>query len=181
LQVRPTDVRLIVDQVIAVVSAAVQAKQLDIRNEIPATLAPVSGDPSRLQQILVNLVGNAVKFTPAGGSVRILAGSHGDQAWIAVEDTGVGMAREEIARIWDPFYQVESPLRRRHGGSGLGLSIVRRLVELHGGVVRADSEGQGRGSRFTFTLPVTSVPAAAASRTAEPPLPIEAVLAGREV
>src|SRR5206468_906867 len=101
-----------------------------------------------------------------------------DQLWVAVEDDGVGIAKEELQRIWDPFYQVEAPMRRRHGGSGLGLAIVRRLVELHGGVVRAESEGEGRGSRFTFTLPVASVPAATATRGPEPPLPIEAVLAG---
>jgi CheY-like chemotaxis protein len=100
--------------------------------------------------------------------------------WIAVQDTGVGIPREELARIWDPFYQVESTLRRRHGGSGLGLTIVRRLVELHGGVVRAESDGENQGSRFTVTVPIATAPVA---REAAPPreVGIERVLAGRRV
>jgi CheY-like chemotaxis protein len=134
----------------------------------------------RLQQILTNLVGNAVKFGAQGGEVRLLAGRHRDQVWVAVEDDGVGIAKDELARIWDPFYQVEAPLRRRHGGSGLGLAIVRRLVELHGGVVRAESEGEGRGSRFSFTLPMSIRPATSESAP-EAPLPLEPVLAGRDV
>ncbi len=141
----------------------------------------MQADPSRLQQILVNLVGNAVKFSTPGGEVRILAGRQREQLWVAVEDDGVGIAKDELGRIWDPFYQVEAPMRRRHGGSGLGLAIVRRLVELHGGIVRAESEGEGRGSRFTFTLPVATTPADTSARTTEPPLPIEPVLAGRDV
>jgi CheY-like chemotaxis protein len=100
--------------------------------------------------------------------------------WIAVEDTGVGIAPADLTRIWDPFYQVESPLRRSHGGSGLGLAIVRRLVELHGGVVRAESAGANRGSRFTFTLPVATAPAPSEGAT-EPEPALERVLAGREV
>src|SRR5205823_4381337 len=83
----------------------------------------------RLKQILVTLVGNAVKFSTPGGEVRILAGRQREQLWVAVEDDGVGIAKDELGRIWDPFYQVEAPMRRRHGGSGLGLAIVRRLVE----------------------------------------------------
>jgi signal transduction histidine kinase/ActR/RegA family two-component response regulator len=180
LQPRPTRLRQIADQVIAVASAAAHGKQIRVQNEIPGELPHVNADPTRLQQILVNLVGNAVKFTASGGVVRITAGVAGSQVWVTVHDTGVGISGDELARIWDPFYQVESPLRRRHGGSGLGLTIVRRLVELHGGVVRAESEGLNRGSRFTFTLPL------GAGEVAEAPAePIEArvepVLAGRHV
>jgi CheY-like chemotaxis protein len=101
--------------------------------------------------------------------------------WLAVEDRGVGIAKDELARIWDPFYQVEAPMRRRHGGSGLGLAIVRRLVELHGGVVRAESEGESRGSRFSFTLPVAVERAKEELTPAEVLAPLEPMLAGREV
>jgi signal transduction histidine kinase/ActR/RegA family two-component response regulator len=179
IHARPTSARQIADQALSVAAVAAQGKQLRVQNELAPDLPPVSADPTRLQQILVNLVGNAVKFTPPGGSVRVYGGVHKDQVWTTVEDTGVGLAADELARIWDPFYQVESPLRRRHGGSGLGLTIVRRLVELHGGVVRAESEGEGRGSRFTFTLPVAAAPIRAAAPEVEPAL--EPVLAGRHV
>src|SRR5262245_17520962 len=151
---RPTDVRQVVQQVMGIVAPAARAKDIRLTASFPPEFPRVHADPTRLQQILVNLVGNAVKFTGTGGSVRVLGGRQDDKAWVAVEDDGVGIAPEELPRIWDLFYQVESPLRRKHGGSGLGLTMVRRLVELHGGVVRAESEGENRGSRFTFTLPV---------------------------
>jgi CheY-like chemotaxis protein len=179
LMPRPTRVRPIVDQVISVVGVSAQAKQIRVVNEVPPDLPVVNADPTRLQQILVNLVGNGVKFTPDGGVVRITGGARSDQVTLAIEDTGVGIAPEELARIWDPFYQVESPLHRRHGGSGLGLAIVRRLVELHGGVVRAESEGMDRGSRFTFTLPVAAQPAR--ETAAEPEPVVDPILAGRHV
>jgi signal transduction histidine kinase/ActR/RegA family two-component response regulator len=178
---RSLNLRQVVEQVGTVVTAAAQARRIHIRTLLPPDLAPVQADASRLQQILVNLVGNAVKFSTPGGEVRILAGRQREQIWVAVEDDGVGIAKDELARIWDPFYQVEAPMRRRHGGSGLGLAIVRRLVELHGGVVRAESEGEGRGSRFTFTLPVAVGPVASGEGGAEPPPPLEPVLGGREV
>jgi signal transduction histidine kinase/ActR/RegA family two-component response regulator len=182
LQPRPTNARVVVDQAIVVISVAAQAKQLRITNAVPSALPLVSADPSRLQQILVNLIGNAVKFSSAGGSVTIHGGGHRDQVWITVEDTGVGIGKDELARIFDPFYQVEAPMRRRHGGSGLGLAIVRRLVELHGGVVRAESEGENRGSRFTFTLPVAAEPVKHAEIVREPVGAVfEPMLAGRPV
>jgi signal transduction histidine kinase/CheY-like chemotaxis protein len=177
---RPTDLRQVADQVATVVAVAASARRIVVRSVLPADLPPVQADPSRLQQILVNLVGNAVKFSKPGGEVRLLGGRHRDQVWVAVEDNGVGIAKDELARIWDPFYQVESPMRRRHGGSGLGLAIVRRLVELHGGVVRAESEGESRGSRFTFTLPVAVAPVTADAPVTAP-APLEPVLAGRDV
>jgi signal transduction histidine kinase/ActR/RegA family two-component response regulator len=181
LNPRPTRVRQIVDQVTAVVAVAAQAKQLRIDNAVPADLPLVNADPSRLQQVLVNLVGNGVKFSSTGGLVRVSAGRQRDQVWVAVEDRGVGIPRDELMRIWDPFYQVEAPMQRRHGGSGLGLAIVRRLVELHGGVVRAESEGENRGSRFTFTLPVAAEPAAVEPAGSPEPVAVEPFLNGREV
>ncbi len=180
LDPRPVDIREAVNHVLAAVRVAARAKQLRTINEIGPDVPAVQADVTRLHQILVNLVGNAVKFTPTGGTVRVRAGRHQDQVWVTVEDTGVGIAREELARIWTPFYQVESPLRRRHGGSGLGLAIVRRLVELHGGVVRAESEGENRGSRFTFSLPVARLPEPA-PRRAETETRLEPILTGRSV
>ena len=180
IEPRPTDLSQVTEQVVAVIRVAAHAKQIRISNELAPDLPAALADATRLHQILVNLLGNAVKFTPAGGSVRVYGGCHKDQVWVAVEDTGVGIARGELARIWDPFYQVESPMRRRHGGSGLGLAIVRRLVELHGGLVRAESEGQNCGSRFVFTLPIAESPAAAQVETV-PDTAIEPILAGRAV
>ena len=178
---RPTDPAVIVEQAAAVVTVAAQARQIKITSELPRALLAVHADPARLQQILVNLIGNAVKFSSPGGAVRVIGGRARDQVWIAVEDEGVGIPKDELARIWDPFYQVEAPMRRRHGGSGLGLAIVRRLVELHGGVVRAESEGENRGSRFSFTLPMAVEPAAKEPKRGETLAPVESILAGREV
>src|SRR5437870_5235954 len=177
---RSLDLHQVVEQVGTVVTAAAQARRIHVRTMLPPELPAVQADPSRLQQILVNLVGNAVKFSTPGGEVRILAGRQRDQVWIAVEDDGVGIAKEELQRIWDPFYQVEAPMRRRHGGSGLGLAIVRRLVELHGGVVRAESDGENRGSRFSFSLPVSTVAPRSAVAVEETESRVEPVLAGRE-
>jgi signal transduction histidine kinase/CheY-like chemotaxis protein len=179
LHPRPTDARPIADQALAVVRVAAQAKQILITNTLDSGLPPVQADPMRLHQILVNLVGNAVKFTPPGGSVHVRGGRQDGQVWIAVEDTGVGIAPDQLARIWRPFYQVETPMQRRHGGSGLGLTIVRRLVELHGGQVRAESAGAGAGSRFSFTLPVATRPSVSGPAETDSALP--PVLAGREV
>ena len=181
LDPRPIDVREAVDHVVAAVRVATQAKQIRIANAVGAEVPAVHADATRLHQILVNLVGNAVKFTPSGGSVNVRAARQGDQVWVAVEDSGVGIAKDELARIWNPFYQVESPMRRRHGGSGLGLAIVRRLVELHGGVVRAESDGENRGSRFSFSLPVSTVTPLAVVASGEGETRIEPVLAGRDV
>lgn len=180
LQPRPTSARQAVDQVLGVVRVAAMGKQITVTNALSPDLPSVHADPTRLQQVLVNLLGNAVKFTPAGGMVRVCGGVAGSQVWISVEDTGVGIAQDELARIWNAFYQVESPMRRSHGGSGLGLSIVRRLIELHGGIVRAESEGENRGSRFTFTLPISP---AAPGRELVPAgdAEVERVLAGRRV
>lgn len=120
--------------------------------EVSEDLPAVRGDYEKISLILSNLLSNATKFTPAGGSIRVWARAEGDEVVVAVEDTGPGIPREEWERIFEPFYQVEDSLRREHGGMGLGLSIARELVRLHRGRIWVESE-VGKGSTFYFALP----------------------------
>jgi CheY-like chemotaxis protein len=118
------------------------------------------GDPDRLRQVLWNLLSNAVKFTPADGHVRVEIGRVGSRIEVRVADTGIGIAPEFLPRVFERFTQADGSTSRAHGGLGVGLAIVRHLVELHGGDVTADSPGQGRGATFSFRLPVRAVRAA---------------------
>src|SRR3989441_989448 len=162
LDPRPTDVREAVEHVVAAVRVASQAKQIRIANAVGSDVPAVHADATRLHQILANLVGNAVKFTPAGGAVTVRAARQGDQVWIAVEDSGVGIAKDELARIWDPFYQVESPMRRRH-------HLGRRRSGGAAGA-RAPTRRHPARSHAAWTLGLGSgAPAAPASRHAEHP------------
>jgi hypothetical protein len=136
---------------------------------IRAQPVQVDADPMRLEQIVTNLLTNAMKYTPAGGSITVTAGRAGDTAVIAVEDTGVGMTPGLVERVFDLFVQGERAPARSEGGLGIGLTLVRRLVEIHGGSVVAESDGPGRGSRFSVRLPVaTGVPARGERRTGPP-------------
>jgi CheY-like chemotaxis protein len=117
----------------------------------------IVGDPARLQQIVSNLVTNAVKFTPKDGHVRVRLTRDGSQAQIQVIDDGEGIAPEVLPHIFDRFRQAESGMARAHGGLGLGLAIVRELVQAHGGTAIAESQGKGHGSTFTVTLPIPAV------------------------
>ena len=126
------------------------------RVALVAALEPVPqvmGDANRLQQAVWNLLANAIKFTPPGGQVRVSLGTAGGRVRIAVEDTGVGIPPEFVPHLFERFRQADGSITRRYGGLGLGLSIVRHLVELHGGTVHAHSEGPGRGARFVIELP----------------------------
>jgi CheY-like chemotaxis protein/anti-sigma regulatory factor (Ser/Thr protein kinase) len=114
----------------------------------------VHGDSARLQQIVWNLLTNAIKFTPRGGSISVGCTAGSDSATIVVKDTGEGIDPDYLARVFDRFSQGESSSTRRHGGLGLGLSIVRHLVEMHGGTVEAQSAGAGQGATFTVRLPL---------------------------
>ena len=118
---------------------------------------PISGDPNRLQQIIWNLLSNAIKFTPKGGKVQILLEQVNSHIEISVADTGVGIRPEFLAHVFERFRQADASVARTHGGLGLGLSIVKQLVELHGGTVRAESPGEGRGATFTVELPLAVV------------------------
>ncbi len=120
---------------------------------VPEALPPVSVDPDRIQQVLQNLIGNAIQYTPSPGRIAVSARSEGSRVRIDVEDTGVGIAAEHLAHVFERFYRVDRSRARSGGGSGLGLTIARYLVEAHGGDIRAASPGPGRGSTFSFTLP----------------------------
>ncbi len=138
------------------------------------SLPPVWADDERLQQILSNLLMNAIKFTPQGGTVWISAASQtsadGTEIVFRVEDTGVGLAPGQLSRVWDRFYQAESSSTRRFGGAGLGLSIVRRLAELHGGRVDATSAGVNRGSTFLVSMAAAAPDEMVKPRTVQAPL-----------
>ena len=118
---------------------------------------PVSGDPARLQQVMWNLLTNAVKFTPKGGRVQVLLERVNSHLEMSVSDTGEGIAPEFLPYVFDRFRQADATTTRRHGGLGLGLSIVKQLVELHGGSVRVKSAGIGQGTTFTVSLPLTVI------------------------
>ena len=136
------------------VRPAAQAKGIELQTGHAAPDAEVAGDPERLQQVFWNLLSNAVKFTPAGGRVSVRLARADGHAEVEVSDTGQGISPDFRPYVFDRFRQADSSTTRRHAGLGLGLSIVRHLVELHGGTVRAESEGEGRGSTFTVELPL---------------------------
>lgn len=130
----------------------------------------IEADPTRIEQILTNLLTNAVKYTPPAGRIELSAGREGGEAVIAVSDTGVGLSAEMLPRIFDMFAQVDQSFDRAQGGLGIGLSLVKSLVELHGGTITATSPGPGRGSTFTVRLPLLA-PARTGSRTPSAPPP----------
>jgi signal transduction histidine kinase len=136
------------------VSLAAQAKALTIDRQIE-DLEPIVGDQDRLQQIVWNLMSNAVKFTPREGRVVVRLERRGDEVVLAVEDTGIGIPEHFLPFVFDRFSQADPGATRRHGGLGLGMAIVRYLVELHGGTVKAESPGENEGATFTIVLPVS--------------------------
>lgn len=139
-----------------------EEKSINIESDIPRSLPDVYGDPEKVEQILVNLLGNAIKFTPPGGSIQISARpfykegdpDHGKMVSISVKDTGPGIPKEHLEAIFEKFHQVEDSIHRTAGGTGLGLAITKGLVEAHYGKIWVESE-VGKGSTFTFTLPIS--------------------------
>jgi CheY-like chemotaxis protein/anti-sigma regulatory factor (Ser/Thr protein kinase) len=130
----------------------------------------VSGDGQRLQQVFWNLLSNAIKFTPKGGRVQVTLSHVDSQVELTVADTGQGIKPEFLPHVFERFRQADNTTTRVHGGLGLGLAIVRHIVELHGGAVQVASEGVGRGATFTVTLPVAAVQPSAGERPQPPPL-----------
>jgi PAS domain S-box-containing protein len=157
LEVQRVNIQEIVDAATGSVMPAATAKGIRVHKVLDSLAGPVSGDPARLQQVVWNLLSNAVKFTPKGGKVQVLLERVNSHVEISVIDTGMGIRPDFLPHVFDRFRQADSSTTRRHGGLGLGLAIVKQLVELHGGTVRAKSPGEGQGSTFTVTLPITVI------------------------
>ncbi|GAB4579685.1 MAG: ATP-binding protein [Anaerolineales bacterium] len=132
-------------------------KGVGLTNQIPDDLPKIQADEDRLNQVLTNLIGNALQYTPRGGQVTITAGRRGNDVWVSVKDDGIGIPAEALPHLFDRFYRVDKSRSRASGGSGIGLTIARFLIEAHGGKIWAESAGPGKGSVFTFTLPVISL------------------------
>ena len=131
------------------------AKRIGLRSDLPADLPTIQADEDRITQVLVNLVANAIQYTPEGGDVTISAARHTDEIYISVKDTGIGIPPEHIANLFTRFYRVDkSRSRNTGGGSGIGLTIARHLVEAHGGRIWVESMGDGQGSTFSFSLKI---------------------------
>lgn len=153
LTVIPVDLTIIVTNAIETVRLSAEAKSIQLRSSL-TSIGTVMGDPGRLQQVVWNLLSNAVKFTPQGGQIQVQLTRAGLQACLQVTDTGKGIAPEFLPHLFEAFRQEDNSTTRQFGGLGLGLSIVRQLVELHGGSVAADSPGLGQGATFTVCLPI---------------------------
>jgi PAS domain S-box-containing protein len=157
LDVQPTDLSTVVDAAVDAVRPSVEAKGIRLRKIVDPHAGPVMGDPTRLQQVVWNLLTNAIKFTPKGGAVEVLLERVNSHLEIIVHDTGIGIKPEFLPYIFERFRQADSSLTRSHAGLGLGLSIVKNLVELHGGTVCAKSPGEGEGTTFTISLPLAPI------------------------
>ncbi len=168
LDVRTVDLRAVVDAALDAVRPAAEAKGLRLQSVLDPQAFGISGDPDRLQQVVWNLLINAVKFTPRGGRVQVELRRVNSHVEIVVSDTGQGIAPDVLPHVFERFQQGDSTSTRRHAGLGLGLALVRHLIELHGGTVEAFSAGEGQGSIFTVKLPVAITRAASAE---EPPSP----------
>lgn len=161
-----------INDVVGEAAESFEAPAREAGISLETKLAPqlhVHGDSKRLIQVLFNLLSNAIKFTPHGGKIRLETKLQDDQAMVTVQDTGAGIRRDDLARLFQPFSQVHDPMQRTHAGSGLGLYISRGIVELHGGRIWADSPGPDMGTTVTLTLPIiTQVPVEIQPKKPEP-------------
>jgi PAS domain S-box-containing protein len=157
LTVDTVDVRPVLEAALDAVRPSAAAKHIALITDIPEDIGTIGADPTRVQQIVWNLLSNAVKFTRRGGRVDLSARRNGSDLEIAVTDTGEGIDPSVLPYVFEAFWQAETPSTRVHGGLGLGLSIVRYLAEAHGGRVSAESQGRGKGARFSVTLPIRAL------------------------
>jgi signal transduction histidine kinase/ActR/RegA family two-component response regulator len=165
LQIRPVELTSVINAAMDSVRLAAEAKAIQLTCELDTSTGLVVGDSERLQQVVWNLMSNAIKFTPKGGHVTVQLERINSHAEITVSDTGQGISPEFLPYIFERFRQADSATTRSHGGLGLGLAIVRHLVELHGGTIHADSLGEGQGATFKVKLPLTALRQQTSSRT----------------
>ncbi len=168
LTVRPVDLSQVIDVAVDAVHPAALAKSIRLESVLDRSAGPVLGDADRLQQVVWNLLSNAVKFTPSGGRVDVRLEGDESEVRIRVHDTGRGIVPDFLPYVFDRFRQGSVLTTRTHGGLGLGLAIVRHLIELHGGTVQAESPGPGAGATFTVRLPFRPFSAPSVEREVEP-------------
>jgi len=183
LAIEPTDMAEVVGAAVTALRPAAEAKQISLDVDIASPVAPTLGDASRLQQVVWNLLANALKFTPSRGNVEVRLRPVRDGLELTIRDDGQGIAVEALPLIFDRFNQAESSFTRSHGGLGLGLAIVRHLVDLHGGRVSAESAGPGKGATFRVFVPAMqgSVNASSPRKDSWRPAPSGSVLSGLRV
>jgi PAS domain S-box-containing protein len=157
LDVRQIDPASFIEAAIEALRPAAEAKGVRLQKVMDTGVSSIAGDPARLQQVVWNLLSNAIKFTPRGGRVQVRLERVNSHIEIAVSDTGSGINHKFLPHVFDRFRQADQSTTREYGGLGLGLAIVRHLVELHGGSVRAESHGEGKGATFTVLLPLLTV------------------------
>jgi PAS domain S-box-containing protein len=178
LDVQPVDLTPVINNAVATVQPAADAKGVSLQSVIDPGAGPVSGDPDRLQQVVWNLLSNAVKFTPRGGKVQIRLERVNSHVDIVVSDTGIGIDADFLPLVFERFRQADAGPTRKSGGLGLGLAIVRHIVEMHGGTVKAFSPGLNLGSLFTVSLPLMVVKPAAVPKREHPVAETNAPLQG---
>lgn len=169
LEQKVVDLKEVAHRSLQAVQSAASARGHEVSVTTCPEAACVSGDSTRLEQVLTNLLTNAIKYTPPGGHIRLTIRTAKDQAVVSIRDDGIGIAQDCLQRVFEPFMQVDHSLDRAQGGLGLGLSLVRRLVEMHGGAVSATSAGLDKGSEFMVRLPRVAAPASAPAREPERP------------
>jgi len=165
LQLRPVEPRRLVEAATARLRPQFEDKHLSLAVVLPETLPAVQADEDRAIQVITNLLGNALRYTAAGGTVSLAVRAKRDEVEFAIKDTGIGIAAEHLPHVFERFYRADRSRSRSAGGSGIGLTIAKHLVEAQGGTITAKSDGPGKGAEFTFTLPISrlSTPARPAS------------------
>jgi PAS domain S-box-containing protein len=168
LRKEAVDAGVLVGRAVGTARPAIEERRHQLAVDVASEPMPLFADPTRIEQVVVNLLLNAAKYTPEGGSISIAAYPENEHVVIKVKDTGVGIPREMLTRVFELFMQVDPNLDRTQGGLGIGLTVVRRLTEMHEGTVAATSEGLGKGSEFTVHLPLSSIPSETVTPQAAP-------------
>jgi PAS domain S-box-containing protein len=156
LEVQRVELRQVIEAALETVRTSAEAKGIRLLEFIDPMARPVGGDPARLRQVVWNLLSNSIKFTPRDGQVRVALRQAGSQVEVAVSDTGQGIEADFLPFVFDKFRQADASAARKHGGLGIGLALVKNLVEMHGGTVGVASDGPGRGATFVINLPVSA-------------------------
>ena len=151
----PVLIKRLLEDIAQALAPQLSENQISLSIELPPDFPTLEGDPDKLSQVLTNIIGNSIKYTPKTGWIKVTGDLRGDLVEVEITDNGIGVAKENLEKIFDKFYQVDSSITRASGGVGLGLSIAREIVEAHGGKIWAESQGLGWGTAIKFTLSVS--------------------------